>query len=172
MRRIINKEESGSPQEGRRTPTPSLICLHTENRNPFCKSCVKAKMRHFRSRTGAFKREVKTFERQSAGEMTRGREVKTFGDLVTFDFVTVSGDHEVERGSRSSSGTYIPELSWPIQPREETLTPSSTSAGKIKQVHLDDGPELRNACVEPKLNHDQSLGRPQNNSLLKGQINS
>ena len=30
-------------------------------RNPFCESCVKAKMRHFRSRTGAFKREVKTF---------------------------------------------------------------------------------------------------------------
>ena len=48
-------------------------------RNPFCESCVKAKMRHFRSRTGAFKREV-----------------KTFGDLVTFDFVTASGDHEVE----------------------------------------------------------------------------
>ena len=38
-------------------------------RNPFCESCVKAKMRHFRSRTGAFKREV-----------------KTFGDLVTFNF--------------------------------------------------------------------------------------
>ena len=47
-------------------------------RNPFCASCVKAKMRHFRSRT-AFKREV-----------------ETFGDLVTFDFVTASGDHEVE----------------------------------------------------------------------------
>ena len=31
-------------------------------------------MRHFRSRTGAFKREV-----------------KSFGDLVTFDFVTASG---------------------------------------------------------------------------------
>ena len=48
-------------------------------RNPFCESCVKAKMRHFRSRTGAFKRKV-----------------KTFGDLVTDDFVTASGDHEVE----------------------------------------------------------------------------
>ena len=47
-------------------------------RNPFCESCVKAKMRHFTSRTGAFKREV-----------------KTFGDLVTFDFVTASADHEV-----------------------------------------------------------------------------
>ena len=48
-------------------------------RNPFCESCVKAKMRHFRSRTGAFKREV-----------------KTFGDLVMFDFVTASQKHEVE----------------------------------------------------------------------------
>ena len=36
---------------------------------------------------------------------------------------------------------------------------------KIKQVYSHDGPELINACVELKLNHDLSLpGRPQNNS--------
>ena len=39
---------------------------------------------------------------------------------------------------------------------------------KIKQVYSDDGPELINACVELKLNHDLSLpGRPQNNSLAE-----
>ena len=70
-------------------------------RNPFCESCVKAKMRHFRSRTGAFKREV-----------------KTFGDLVTFDFVIMNWRAD----TRSSVGIYIPGLSWPIQLREGTLT--------------------------------------------------
>ena len=39
----------------------SVAHLPRRYRNPFCESCVKAKMRHFRSRTGAFKREVKTF---------------------------------------------------------------------------------------------------------------
>ena len=39
---------------------------------------------------------------------------------------------------------------------------------KIKQVCSDDGPELINACVELKLNHDLSLpGRPQSNSLAE-----
>ena len=81
-----------------------------------------------------------------------------FGDLVTFDFVTASGDHEVE-------GRYALII------REETLTlssgPSSTSAGGGKS-YSDDGPELINACVELKLNHDLSLpGRPQNNSLAE-----
>ena len=46
-------------------------------RNPFCESCVKAKMRHFRSKSGAFQREV-----------------KTFGDLITFDLVEAAGDAE------------------------------------------------------------------------------
>ena len=37
-----------------------------------------------------------------------------------------------------------------------------------KQAYSDDGPELTNACVELKLNHDLSLpGRPQNNSLAE-----
>ena len=46
-------------------------------RKPFCESCVKAKMRHFRSKSGAFQREVKTFR-----------------DLITFDLVEASGDAE------------------------------------------------------------------------------
>ena len=38
-------------------------------RNPFCQSCVRAKMKHFRTQRGAFKREL-----------------KKWGDLITFDF--------------------------------------------------------------------------------------
>ncbi len=38
-------------------------------RNPFCQSCVRAKMKHFRTHRGAFKREL-----------------KKWGDPITFDF--------------------------------------------------------------------------------------
>ena len=46
-------------------------------RNTFSELCVKAKMRHFRSKFGASQREV-----------------KTFGDLITFDLVEAAGDAE------------------------------------------------------------------------------
>ena len=126
-------------------------------RNPFCESCVKAKMRHFRSRTGAFKREV-----------------KTLGDLVTFDSVTASGDHEVEGRYaliiRDIHTGFI--MAYPTARRDTDSVVRDIKhfcgRRKIKQVYPDDGPELINACVELKLNHDFSLpGRPQNNSLAE-----
>ena len=39
-------------------------------RNPCCESCMRAKMKHFRTRCGAFQREL-----------------KAWGDLITFDFL-------------------------------------------------------------------------------------
>ena len=38
--------------------------------NPYCDSCIRAKMRHFKTRKNAFKRKL-----------------SKFGDLITFDFV-------------------------------------------------------------------------------------
>ena len=38
--------------------------------NPFCDSCIRAKMKHFKTRKGSFKRKL-----------------SRFGDLITFDFV-------------------------------------------------------------------------------------
>ena len=115
-------------------------------RNPFCESCVKAKMRHFRSRTGAFKREV-----------------KTFGDLVTFDFVTASGDHEVE-------GRYaliIRDIYIYIPGHQALLREEEDQAGVLGRWSRTD------ACVELKLNHDLSLpGRPRTIPLLREQISS
>ena len=114
-------------------------------------------MRHFRSRTGAFKREV-----------------KTFGDLVTFDFVTASGDHEVEgRYALIIRDIYTGIImAYPTARRDTDSVVRAIKhfcgRRKIKQVYSDDGPELINACVELKLNHDLSLpGRPQNNSLAE-----
>ena len=49
----------------------SLLRLITHRRkNPYCKSCVRAKMKHFKTNKGAFRRKL-----------------KKFGDLVTFDFM-------------------------------------------------------------------------------------
>ena len=132
-------------------------------RNPFCESCVKAKMRHFRSRTGAFKREV-----------------KTFGDLVTFDFVTASGDHEVEgRYALIIRDIYTGIImAYPTARRDTDSVVRAIKhfcgRRKIKQVYSDDGPELINACVELKLNHDPiaAWGGRRTIPLLKEQINS
>ena len=46
--------------------------------NPYCDSCIRAKMRHFKTRKGAFKRKL-----------------SKFGDLITFDFVDMGKALEV-----------------------------------------------------------------------------
>ena len=46
-------------------------------KNPYCDPCIRAKMKHFRTRRGAYKREL-----------------KKFGDLITFDAVDTSKVHD------------------------------------------------------------------------------
>ena len=138
------------------TNTLTHVLTH-RYRNPLCESCVKAKMRHFRSKSGAFQREV-----------------KTFGDLITFDLVESAGDAE-------NNDKYVMIIrdiytgiimGYPIG-RKNTVTVINSIkhvAGirKIKQVHSDDAPEFINACSELKIPHDLSLpGKKQNNSLAE-----
>ena len=91
---------------------------------------------HRYRRTGAFKREV-----------------KTFGDLVTFDFVTASGDHEVEgRYALIIRDIYTGIImAYPTARRDTDSVVRAIKhfcgRRKIKQVYSDDGPELINACV-------------------------
>ena len=47
------------------------LCTH-RYRNPYCEACIRAKMKHFRTVRGAFKREL-----------------KSWGDLITFGFFDV-----------------------------------------------------------------------------------
>ena len=114
-------------------------------RNQFSESCVKAKMRHFRCKSGAFQSEV-----------------KTFGDLITFDL------QEIPRTMTSTSWSfeiYILASSWATQ-----LVDQQHFAGrrKIKQAYSDDAPEFINACSDLKIPHDLSLpGKKQNNSLAE-----
>ena len=46
-------------------------------KNPYCDSCIRAKMKHFKTRRGSYKREL-----------------KKFGDLITFDAVDTSKVHD------------------------------------------------------------------------------
>ena len=100
-------------------------------------------MRHFRSRTGAFKREV-----------------KTFGDHF----------HEVEgRYALIIRDIYTGIImAYPTARRDTDSVVRAIKHFCGRRKYSDDGPELINACVELKLNHDLSLpGRPQNNSLAE-----
>eukprot|EP00439_Symbiodinium_sp_Y106_P034443 s6371_g4.t1 len=49
--------------------TLAHLCTH-RYRNPYCEACIRAKMKHYRTERGAFKREL-----------------KAWGDLITFDFL-------------------------------------------------------------------------------------
>ena len=49
--------------------TLAHLCAH-RYRNPYCEACIRAKMKHLRTERGAFKREL-----------------KSWGDLITFDFL-------------------------------------------------------------------------------------
>ena len=114
-------------------------------------------MRHFRSKSGAFQREV-----------------KVFGDLITCDLVEAAGDAE----KNDKYVTIIRDIYTGIvmgypTGRKNTVTVINSIkhfAGrrKIKQVYSDDAPEFINACSELKIPHDLALpGKKQNNSLAE-----
>ena len=89
-------------------------------------------MRHFRSTFGAFQREV-----------------KMFGDLITFDLVEAAGDAE---NNDKYTGII---MGCPIG-RKNTVTVIKSikhfaARRKIKQVYSGDAPELINACSELKI---------------------
>lgn len=68
----VEKGESRYAKPGtlkREAKTLDHLMTHRYS-NPYCDSCMKAKMRHFKTRKGAFKRKL-----------------SKFGDLITFDFV-------------------------------------------------------------------------------------
>ena len=152
------KKRIGTLKDDAKNDANTLTHLLTHRyRNPFCESCVKAKMRHFRSKSGAFQREV-----------------KTFGDLITFDLVEAAGDAE-------NNDKYVMIIRdiytgiimcYPIG-RKNTVTAINSIqhfAGrrKSKQVYSDDAPEFINACSELKIPHALSLpGKTQDNSLAE-----
>ena len=63
--------------------------------NPFCDSCIRAKMRHFKTRKGAFKRKL-----------------SKFGDLITFDFVDMGKATEMGWRDHKEFTSHQREIFW------------------------------------------------------------
>ena len=68
--------------------TLAHLCTH-RYRNPYCESCIRAKMKHFRTRRGAFQREL-----------------KSWGDLITFDFL------DMRKAADAGLMTMVQEKFW------------------------------------------------------------
>ena len=62
--------------------------LTHRSKNPYCESCIRAKMRHYKTHRGAFKRKL-----------------KAFGDLVTFDFIDTQ--RIMDQGIHTDRETFV-----------------------------------------------------------------
>ena len=128
--------------------------------NPFCDSCIRAKMRHFKTRKGAFKRKL-----------------SKFGDLITFDFVDMGKatemgwrDHKEllvirDRYSGMVLGSPVPDKS-----TETVVLAIKKFVGDRKVVcaYSDSAPSFEAAMNELGIPLDKSLpGRSVTNSIAE-----
>eukprot|EP00435_Cladocopium_sp_Y103_P040038 s2308_g10.t2 len=129
-------------------------------KNPYCDSCVHAKMKHFKSYRGAFQRKL-----------------KKFGDLVTMDFVDTRKVYDygpllenqvliVRDRYTGMLGAFVSQS----KSSNSVVRAFKRFAGRrgIKEIYADKAPEFEKATTELKIPYDHSLpGRPQNNSLAE-----
>ena len=129
-------------------------------KNPYCDSCIRAKMKHFKTRRGAYKREL-----------------KKFGDLVTFDAVDTSKVHDdvlvlekevlvVRDCFTGIIGAYPSDR----MTKDDVVTAVKQFIGakKVRQAYSDHAPQFIEAMNEMKIPIDHSLpGRPQTNSIAE-----
>ena len=128
--------------------------------NPFCDSCIRAKMRHFKTRKGAFKRKL-----------------SKLGDLITFDFVDMGKatemgwrDHKEllvirDRYSGMVLGSQVPDKS-----TETVVLAIKKFVGERKVVcaYSDSAPSFEAAMNELGIPLDKSLpGRSVTNSIAE-----
>ena len=129
-------------------------------RNPYCQSCVRAKMKHLYIHRGAFKRDV-----------------SKWGDLVTFDFIDTgpmrshgfSSDREiliVKDVATAVIGAYVTT----DRSQESVIDAMTKFVGdyKVKMAYSDRASEFISAMKAMEIPLDKSVpGRPQNNSLAE-----
>ena len=132
-------------------------------RNPFCQSCVRAKMKHFRTHRGAFKREL-----------------KKWGDLITFDFADmewtnymgIPEDRELLTIRDRFTGVI---QAFPLKGKttEDIVLSTKRFIGNRKATlaFSDQAPQFVKACRELKITLDTSVpGRKVTNSLAERNI--
>ena len=129
-------------------------------KNPYCDSCIRAKMKHFKTRRGAYKREL-----------------KKFGDLITFDAVDTSKVHDdvlvpekevlvVRDCFTGIIGAYPSDR----MTKDDVVRAVKQFIGakKVRQAYSDHAPQFIEAMNEMKIPIDHSLpGRPQTNSIAE-----
>ena len=129
-------------------------------KNPYCDSCIRAKMKHFKTRRGAYKREL-----------------KKFGGLITFDAVDTSKVHDdvlilekevlvVRDCFTGIIGAYPSDR----MTKDDVVRAVKQFIGakKVRQAYSDHAPQFIEAMNEMKIPIDHSLpGRPQTNSIAE-----
>ena len=139
----------------------SVLHLMTHRyKNPYCKSCVRAKMKHYKTSKGAFKRKL-----------------KAFGDLITFDLMNtqkmardgIMPDKDILVIRDRFTGVI---WGYPLKASnsDEVVQAMKHYIGKRKvtNAYSDDAPQFESALKELRIPLDQSLpGHPQNNSLAE-----
>ena len=129
-------------------------------KNPYCDSCIRAKMKHFKTRRGSYKREL-----------------KKFGDLITFDAVDTSKVHDdvlvlekevlvVRDCFTGIIGAYPSDR----MTKDDVVRAVKQFIGakKVRQAYSDHVPQFIEAMNEMKIPIDHSLpGRPQTNSIAE-----
>ena len=129
-------------------------------KNPYCDSCIRAKMKHFKTRRGSYKREL-----------------KKFGDLITFDAVDTSKVHDdvlvlekevlvVRDCFTGIIGAYPSDR----MTKDDVVRAVKQFIGakKVRQAYSDHAPQFIEAMNEMKIPIDHSLpGRPQTNSIAE-----
>ena len=142
--------------------TLAHLCTH-RYRNPYCEACIRAKMTHYRTVRGAFKREL-----------------KSWGDLITFDFLDmrraadmgIGNDDEarevlVVRDVTTRAIAAIPTMARLTEDVVEALR-RLIGRRKVKLAYSDVAPEFDAAMAQLRILIDHSLpGLPKNNSLAE-----
>ena len=123
-------------------------------KNPYCDSCIRAKMKHFKTRRGAYKREL-----------------KKFGDLITFDAVDTSKVHDdvlvlekevlvIRDCFTGIIGAYPSDR----MAKDDVVRAVKQFIGakKVRQAYSDHAPQFIEAMNEMKIPIDHSLWKTSN----------
>ena len=132
-------------------------------RNPYCQSCVRAKMKHFRTHRGAFKRVL-----------------KKWGDLITFDFADLEWTNYMgvpdERELLVIRDRFTGVIqAFPLRGKStDDIIPCLKrfmGSRKVMLAFSDQAPQFVKACRELKITLDTSVpGRKVTNSLAERNI--
>ena len=142
--------------------TLAHLCTH-RYRNPYCEACIRAKMKHYRTERGGFKREL-----------------KSWGDLITFDFLDMRKAADMGMGNddedreilvvRDVATKVIAAIPTTNRYTEDVVDALRRLIGrrKVKLAYSDAAPEFDAAMAQLRIPVDHSLpGHPKNNSLAE-----